>query len=369
MKKEVPAFLRTGCFLLLCRLWDARIFLLKVCALGILTGIIISVSIPNEYESSILTAPESTSDKSYPGTGFSTDMGLGGKKIQDAIIPSLYPHVIHSTPFLLSLFDVPVTLYDKQESDTLPLADYLSAHQRSPWWSVLRSGFARLVSFPFALLGGKESDDSVILQDTVSRSGESSGTFYLSKHEAAIAAALSRRIKVDVDKKRRTVTLRVRMQDPLVSATVADSVLARLRTFVSDYRTEKERVSLEYTKNLQCQAREKYYEAQEAYAHFADANRLLSLKSYQKDLYNLRLAKNLAYKDYVETSRQLQLARIRVYKTRPVLAVIEPATVPQHPVSPSMKKILFVCFLLSLVIGYCCLLRCCISGKPRCNKM
>ena len=156
---------------------------------------------------------------------------------------------------------------------------------------------------------------------------------------------------MDVDKKKRTVTLHIRMQDPLVSATVADSVMAKLQKFVSDYRTKKERINLEQTENLYQQARKRYYEAQETYAHFADANQSLSLKLYQKELYNLQIAKDIAYKEYTETLQQLQFAKIRVYKKRPVFAVIEPATVPLSPVSPSKIKILSGFFLLSLAMG------------------
>ncbi len=114
---------------------------------------------------------------------------------------------------------------------------------------------------------------------------------------------------------------------------------------------KKERKNLEHAENLYQQARKRYYEAQETYAHFADANQSLSLKLYQKELYNLQIAKDIAYKEYTETLQQLQFAKIRVYKKRPVFAIIEPATVPLSPVSPSKIKILSVIFLLSLAMG------------------
>ena len=351
MKREMLDPTQTDYILLLFKLWDARMFLLKTSMVGLLIGILIFISIPKEYETSIYTVPESTSGKIDTDEGFSSEVSIGGKKIQDAIIPSLYPEVVSSTPFLLSLFDIPITLSNNKELSTLTLSEYMSTHQRSPWWNTIRVGILQIISFPITIFSEKETNDTSNLQPTSHQHGETIDIFHLSKREIAIAAAINSRINVDVDKKKRTVTLHIRMQDPLVSATVADSVMAKLQKFVSDYRTKKECINLEHAENLYQQARKRYNEAQETYAHFADANQSLSLKLYQKELYNLQIAKDIAYKEYTETLQQLQFAKIRVYKKRPVFAIIEPATVPLSPVSPSKIKILSVIFLLSLAMG------------------
>lgn len=349
LKKNTPE--RDNSAILLSVLWKKRSFLLKVCGIGIFIGILTVISIPKEYETSIYTVPESTSGKADTGESFSAEINIMGSKIRDAIIPSLYPEVISSNPFLISLFDIPITLSNSKETNTLTLSEYISSHQCSPWWSIISSGISQIISFPVTLFDKKEPDNTDNLQDTTVRYGKSIDVFRLSKHEVAIAAAINSRINMDVDKKKRAVTLRIRMQDPLVSAIVADSVVAKLHAFISDYRTKKERTNLEYTENLYQQAQTKYYEAQKDYAHFADANRLLSDNIHRKDLYNLQTAKDFAYKEYTERSQQLQLAEIRVYKKRPVFAIIEPATIPISPVSPSKMKIISGFVLLSLVMG------------------
>lgn len=349
MEKEAHISLSTNYILLLFMLWNARKFLLKIGVAGLLVGIIIVISIPKEYETSIYTVPESTTGKIDMNGGLSIETSIGGGKIQDAIRPSLYPKVVNSTPFLLSLFDIPVVT--STGKDTLTLSEYISTHQRAPWWSSIRAGISKLVSLPLALFREKETNNVDDLSGTTAANGTSTEVFHLSPRKAAIAAGIRSRINVDVDKKKRTITLRIRMQDPFVSAIVADSVKAKLYVFVSKYRTGKERANLEYAEKLYLQARGMYYEAQETYAHFADANLFLSRKVYQKDLYNLQVAMNLAYKEYVRTSQQLQLAKIRLYKTRPVFAVIEPATVPLSPVSPSKIKILSGCILLFWAMG------------------
>ena len=250
MKREMLDPTQTDYILLLSKLWDAKMFLFKTSMAGLLIGILIVISIPKEYETSIYTVPESTSGKIDTDEGFSSEVSIGGKKIQDAIIPSLYPEVVSSTPFLLSLFDIPITLSNNKELGTLTLSEYMSTHQRSPWWNTIRVGILQIISFPITIFSEKETNDTSNLQPTSHQHGETIDVFHLSKREIAIAAAVNSRINVDVDKKKRTVTLHIRMQDPLVSATVADSVMAKLQKFVSDYRTKKERINLEQTENL-----------------------------------------------------------------------------------------------------------------------
>lgn len=49
--------------------------------------------------------------------------------------------------------------------------------------------------------------------------------FRLTRDESAIADALSKRISVSVDKKTGVTTLSVTMQDPLISASLTDTVM------------------------------------------------------------------------------------------------------------------------------------------------
>ena len=46
------------------------------------------------------------------------------------------------------------------------------------------------------------------------------------------------------------------MQDPQVAATVADTVQARLKEYITEYRTSKARRLLEYAEKLRKEARE-----------------------------------------------------------------------------------------------------------------
>lgn len=62
-------------------------------------------------------------------------------------------------------------------------------------------------------------------------------------------------ISCQVDDETQVITLRVRAQDPLVAATMVDSVCAHLQDFITEYHTSKARVDLDYYRKLEMDAR------------------------------------------------------------------------------------------------------------------
>lgn len=92
------------------KVWNERKLVLKACGIAALIGLVVAFSIPKEYTSTIVIAPESTSGKS--GGGLSSLASLAGINMNmntvDAIYPDLYPQIVGSVPFLTDLFDIQV---------------------------------------------------------------------------------------------------------------------------------------------------------------------------------------------------------------------------------------------------------------------
>ncbi|MDL2213808.1 hypothetical protein LJC29_07575, partial [Bacteroides sp. OttesenSCG-928-N06] len=268
--------------LLWATLWQSRWFLLKCSAAGLFLGLILMFSLPNEYETSIFSVIESTvaeiaADEDY--TALVASNIPSSIQMVDAVRPTRYHFIMGSVPFLTSMFDIPVVL--SQTGESVTLYQYMTEHQRYPWWKYV-------TSIP-KLFSEKEINiDSPI------------DIFHLTDHQAEVADAIKERINVDVDRKLHTVTLTVRMQDPLVAATVADSISVRLQDYVRKYRIEKENYTITYLEEVHEQAEEAYHQAQKVYAHFVDRNHDLATQSAKKELTNLRIEKDLAYFHYVK---------------------------------------------------------------------
>lgn len=315
--------------------WQHRKLMGRLAALGALVGLVVWLSIPNEYETDIFTVAEARVVYFDSNGAVTSHTNPNADRIRDAILPSHYYALIASPTFLLPLSHTPVTL-DDDEHTSMTLYDYMAEHQRYPWWQYVISGvfsIPRLMLAPFR--GGDEDTLSArqSLRETLPMDNE--GVVWLSRKDARVVKALKRRFDVSVDVDKQSVTLMVRMQDPLVSATVADSLLAHVQRYMTRYRREKEQKLLTENERLLRQAREDYYRAQDEYARYADSHQDLATATARAERAKLSVRMQLAEREYRRADRLVQASRRRVAMERPVLTVIEGARVPRHPVSPS----------------------------------
>lgn len=317
---------------LIARVWAGRKLIFKSCGIAVLVALVVAFSIPKEYTATVTLAPE-LSRGSSSLSGLSSLASIAGINLQssntrDAINPNFYPDIVSSVRFSTSLFSVPLRRMD--DSLQISLYEYLKDYQRAPWWRTV-------IGFPSRCLGWGLSLFREEKADTLSAAVN---PFHLTREEAGIVGALGRRIDVSIDKKTYMITLSVTMQDPLIAATLTDTVMARLQQYVTDYRTSKARGDLEFAQQLYDEARQKYYEAQQAYADFVDMNQNLSFRSVQTRQERLQNEMNLAYNLYNQTAQQLQLAKAKVQESTPVYAVVQEATVPLRASKPSKPMIL-----------------------------
>lgn len=315
------------------KVWADRKLVLKWCGIAAVVGLVVAFSIPKEYTTNVTIAPESTSGSRSMG-GLSALTGMAGINLdagsgRDALSPDLYPDIVSSVAFTTELFDVPVRDADGELQTTV--YDYLQEYQRSPWWSTV-------ISLPFKCIGWTVSLFSGDEEPTDSTA--TVNPFQLTKKENEIVKALNNRIAVSVDKKSLTVSIAVTMQDPLISATLTDTVMQKLQDYITDYRTNKARHDLDFTQKLYDEAQQKYYEAQQRYADYVDKNQNILLRSVQTRQERLQNEMNLAYNLYNQTAQQLQLAKAKVQENTPVYTVVQAATVPLRASKPSKAMIL-----------------------------
>ncbi|WP_305155072.1 Wzz/FepE/Etk N-terminal domain-containing protein, partial [uncultured Duncaniella sp.] len=290
-------------------LWQQRKKLAVWSACGALIGLVIAFSIPKEYATSVKLAPEITDSKSGGGSlgalasmaGFSVGSSSGA----DAVYPQLYPDVVSSVPFVTSLFDVEVTTKDDKRKMTV--RQYLENETKAPWWNVI-------MGLPFRIIGALHSQEE-------SEEGKAVDNFQLTVDESNLVETINQCVSATVDTKTSVVTIDVRMQDPLVSAVLADTVVARLQEFVTNYRTNKARHDLEYAVKLNEEAKSNYYEAQQRYADFLDRNQGLAFHSAQTMRDRLENEATLAFNLYNQTAQQVQKSQAKVQENTPVYAI------------------------------------------------
>lgn len=312
------------------KVWAERKFILKACGYAVIVGLVIAFSIPKEYTATATIAPEISDGKS--GGGLSSLAAMAGLNMNtssgaDAIYPDLYPDIVASTPFITGLFDVHVQ--DLKAKVDTTLYCYLDEYQRAPWWSAV-------ISAPFNALGWALS----LFKDEAVEGDSKLDPFHLTKDEAAVAVALSKRIGISVDKKTGLTTLTVTMQDARISACLTDTVLSRLQDYITEYRTTKARKDFQFQQGLFERKKKEYEKAQDEYAKFADANKNIILLSYRAEQERLENEMRLAYNVYTSVAQQLQMSEAKVQEITPVYTVVEPATIPIKASKPSKPMIL-----------------------------
>lgn len=310
--------------------WADRRLVFKWCGIAVIVGLVVAFSIPREYSTSVTLAPEASSKNASGGMGAlaaMTGINIGGSAGEDALSPELYPDIVNSTPFLTDLFDIQIE--DDKKNFRTTLYDYMNNYQRSPWWSVVLSAPFKAIGWVVSLLNDSSDEDGAVLNP-----------FQLTREQTEIVQALGERISVSNDKKTGMTTLSVTMQDPLISATLTDSVMVRLQSYITDYRTNKARHDLAFTEKLNEEAKEEYHSAQAKYAEFVDGNQNVIRQSSRAEQERLQNEVTLAYGVYSQVAQQLQMAKAKVQEITPVYTVVQPATVPLKPSKPNKIMIL-----------------------------
>lgn len=312
-------------------------------AVGLVAGVIIALSIPKQYTVSVTLSPEMGSGKSGGGLASmaASFLGGGGSDSPDALNATLAPDIVASTPFLLELFDARVRTANGKVDTTL--VAYLD-EQSAPWWNTV-------LGLPGMAVGGIKSLFSPAkeepLTDTDSPAG---GSIELSEKEAGKLKSLRQSVLADVDKKTSITTLTVTLQDPKVTATVADSVVSKLQQYIIAYRTRKAKEDCRYLEQLYRERQAEYYEAQQRYANYVDANSNVVFQSTLAERERLQNDMSLAYQVYSQVAQQLQVARAKVQEEKPVFAVVEPAVVPREP-SGTSRKVIVLGWIFLAVAG------------------
>ena len=314
----------------------------KVLALTFVIACIIALSIPNYYKCTVTLSPEMSGSKntsSLASLASSFGVNLSGAlgKSTEALFPTLYPDLMNSTEFKSGLFTIPVTIEGDSVKGTVDRTmtyyEYLKDEQKYPWWSAAIRGTAKWIVSLF-----KEEEKSTEIDP-----------FRLTKEQTEIVKTIDKNIICDVDKKTMVISIEVTDQDPVICATMADSVKTRLQKAITDYRTSKARVDLEYNKKMYAEAKERYEKASDAYVRFADGNQKVFLQNVRQQISKLEDEMQLRRTIYQQLASQVQQAEMQVQEATPAFTTLQNATVPVKKTGPKRARTIFTILFLALL--------------------
>lgn len=316
--------------------WKKRNTYILYAIVGAILSLVVSFSIPKTYRSSVLLAPETT--ESEFGSGMTSVAGLAGIDLgmsQDAYTVDLYPKIVSSVDFSLSLSEIKVKS-SKMDTETT-YYNYLLKHDKYPWWN-----------YPIFWM---KSTISKMFAEDVQGGGSESKMRYISKQENAVCGKIQNKVHFSIEKQVGVISVVVYDHDPEIASIVADSVVERLNNFILDYRTAKARKHYEYASALCDSTRLDYLSAQDKYVKYVSTHNSLNSPVQIAEKEFLEKEVELAYQSYNTATLQKQMAQAKIYESTPVYTIIESAYVPLFADSPKKVFLMAVFIILSCVVA------------------
>ena len=308
------------------------------CIVGVIIFSLVFVfTIPRYYTCQIMLAPEATD-----GSGMNSilsSFGFGeAPTTNDAISPNLYPDLMNSKDFIVSMFPVKITTLDGKLTTTY--YDYLLHHNKTSWYMFLIGKVQHLL---------KPKEERVNAPSMERKSV--SPSFFLTKDQYNISNTIAGKLTYDYDRKTGVVSVEVKDFDPLVCALIADTISNKLQNFIMDYRTKKARNDLEYTQLIYTQTKAEYEESNERYVAAVDANWDLVNETAKARLEALSNDKTQKYQTFSAAAQKLEAAKAKLQEATPVTTVLQGASVPQKPAGP--KRVLITLALMFMACFGC----------------
>ena len=323
------------------RILEKKWKLLTIAVIAVVVSSLIILPVPRYYTCSVELAPElgipNASGGELASIASSMGINLNSGLTLDAISPELYPELMKSNNFVVTLIDSPVKSIDGKIDTNY--YTYLLKHQKhSPWAKML---------WPIQKLFSKKSSGNV-------KGNHKINPFRLTKEEDQIFNAIKNNIRCSVDKKTNVITITIQDQDPLIAATMAERAMQQLQAFITEYRTGKASNDVEYYRKLTLKAKEIYEKSRRLYGSYADANTDVMLQSYKSKQDDLENDMQLKFNNYSSLNTQLQQAEAKLQERTPAFSVLKSASVPLLPAGPRRMMfvlgVTFITMLVSLVI-------------------
>ncbi len=310
--------------------------LLRCVFLTAIAAIIVAFSTPRIYKSSVTLAPELSTSNALSSfssladmVGVNLDMANGS----DAIYPEIYPDLIRSNDFVVSLFDSRVQSLDSTINTTY--YDYIKNYQVRPWWSYPLQWISSIFKF------FKSNEEGTGIE-------KAPDPFMLTKEQNDVAQAILANINCSVDKKTNVITIVVTAQDPLIAADMTEVVRKQLQVFITNYRTNKARTDMEYIQKLCDEAFNEYEISRKNYAGFSDGYQNISLPSYKIRREELENEMMLRFSTYKQLSEQLQVTKAKLMERTPAFTILQMTSVPTKHSNKSKIATLFMFEILGL---------------------
>jgi uncharacterized protein involved in exopolysaccharide biosynthesis len=318
---------------------------------GLIIGVLIASTSPKEYTSSSLVIIEEADGSGQMGQ-MGALVGLAGITLPQmqgdlAVLSSeLFPDVIHSRDFLLGIMKESFFFHTKGKEMTLE--EYYLEEKPG---NIVKKTIDYIFNIPAMIIGLFSSQEMAVTADESNPDNEAEVLPYVLVSSSEIFAMGQLKSRILIEDKMKLLELKVSMPEALVAAKVNAIVFERLIDYVTDYKTAKQKVNLEFIEERVAEAEEKFQQAQMTLASYRDSNQgMISRRAMTKEE-QLQFEFNIAFNIYNSMKQELEQATIQLKKDTPIFTVMEKASIPLGPSKPNKPLIIIFSLFLGFFVG------------------
>ncbi|MBO4341360.1 MAG: hypothetical protein J5835_08040 [Bacteroidales bacterium] len=332
------------------KLWSGRKTVIIWTCVFMVLGLLAAMSMKHEYTVRTVLAPQvNARTSSYASlasmAGF--DIGLANMNMSD-LSPLVYPQIVESVPYRLELLHTPFH-YEKVDT-AVSIYTYAKEYSKPTVFATVAKYTIGLPGFLLSKLKKEEPELEYPAYEGDGVDESITKPVMLTRDEASMVKEMGRRVSLMVDKKEGYLAMTVIGSEPLQTAELAIKAIELLQSEVTRFRTEKAQDQLEYIQARYNEVKAETESYQTTLASIKDRSQQMTSTRSRIEQERVQIKYNISSSIYAEMAKQLEQAKMQVKRDTPVLAVVQPVTVPLHS-SNSRLKVLITWIFFGFVLG------------------
>lgn len=329
------------------RLWKKRMFVIYVTLAFMVLGLMIALFSKKEYTATTVFVPQTSRQgvsSSMSSLASLAGINLGQVGGGESLSPAIYPQLLSNVDFIKELMYTPIKFEEWPEKVTL--FDYYTNedYNKPTFFGTVKKYTLGLPGVIIKAIKGsnKEEADSAVADGPLP---------VFTEKEYACKQVLTNLVSITINDKDGYVELSASMPEPVAAAEVATAAFNLLEKYITEYKIEKAKATLDFVNDRFAEAKADFEEKQKELASFRDANRMLTTATSQIAQERLEREYELANTIYTELARQKTQVELQVKEDTPVLSVVQPVVVPFEKSKPKRAIILIAFTFLGGCLG------------------
>ena len=329
------------------RLWKKRMFVIYVTLAFMVLGLMIALFSKKEYTATTVFVPQTSRQgvsSSMSSLASLAGINLGQVGGGESLSPAIYPQLLSNVDFIKELMYTPIKFEEWPEKVTL--FDYYTNedYNKPTFFGTVKKYTLGLPGVIIKAIKGSNKEEA--------DSAEADGPLpVFTEKEYACKQVLTNLVSITINDKDGYVELSASMPEPVAAAEVATAAFNLLEKYITEYKIEKAKATLDFVNDRFAEAKADFEEKQKELASFRDANRMLTTATSQIAQERLEREYELANTIYTELARQKTQVELQVKEDTPVLSVVQPVVVPFEKSKPKRAIILIAFTFLGGCLG------------------